>query len=81
MADCVVMVKDADPLAHSAAKRDRKCLGVDPRADEWTFGGQHREHLPQRFLVDRGRMPDLNALDVLTVGAPNALVNELGDQR
>jgi hypothetical protein len=81
MTDCVVVVKNTHSVAPRAVERDRKCLGVESRVDEWTFGGQHREHVPQRFLVDRGGMSDPDRRDVPTVGAQNALVNEFGDQR
>jgi hypothetical protein len=81
MADCMVVVQDIHPVASSAAERDGECFSVETRVDEWTIGGQHREHVPQRFLVDRGGMPDPDRRDVSTVGAQNALVNEFGDQR
>jgi len=67
MADGVVVVQDIRSVARSAAKRDRECLGVESRTAEWTFGGEHREHLPQRLLVDR-----LEAIDPTT--AANATV-------
>lgn len=81
MADRVVVVKDTHSVARGAFERDRKCLGVESRADQWAFRRQHREHLPQCFLVDRGGMPNPHTLNVPAVGTPHALINELCDER